>query len=344
MAVYVAEPLNMSDLETLFTDNWDTRTNGEIPVPLFAQSDQTRFETIADSVVSAVNIQAEELSEEYVGYPLQHVSRRLPVLLDIWTRRESAGATGGGIGRQYLHDVKQEIRRICFANKFSLTNWHVIRYKSFKEIFEDSAGIRHHGQIRIELEQSTEDAPVSEIVTDDFNRSDAAIGANWTDVAGTWEVVSNKAALQSATANAHTRYTGSTLKSSVRLQVDLVTAASMDAGLVFRWADSSNYWRAVLVDEAGTKYVRVIARVGGVDSKRFEYLAGSTAFTWTDGDQVELVVNMQQALLEVSVNGALVFSREDTFEQAETDHGMYSGSDQNTRFENFRVDEAGGHQ
>ena len=337
---YVQEPIDLSDLETLFTDNWDIKVGGEIPQPTFAQSDQPRFDP-SDSAVSYVNIMVEELVEEQLGFPYQHVTRRLPVVLDIWTRRESVAA--GGTGRQLLHDTKQEIRRIIYANMHSLSNWQLMRYKGFREVYEDSGAIRFHGQVRLVLEQDGIAAPTELIDDDEFTRSDGAIGAEWTAGAGTWEVVSNQAALQSATANAHTRFTGSTLKASVRLEVLVVTAASMEAGLLFRWTDTSNYWTARLVESGGVRYLRLVRTTAGTPVTLAEVRASSSAdVNWADGDTVEISVDLYGSLIEVQFNGATVVSRVDTGFQTLAAHGIFSNSDQVSRFDSWRVYESGG--
>jgi hypothetical protein len=343
MAAYVAESVDITDLVSLFTDNWDVKTNSEIPVPLFTESDQSRGDPseIGATVFAFVNVMISELTEEQVGYAYQYVRRRLPVTLDIWTRRETAA--NGGTGRQHMHDVKQELRRIIYANKHSLTDWEIIRYIGFEEVFEDSVGVRFHGRIRLMLEDDGVRIEAEEVVEDTFDRANAAtLGANWTAAVGTWGIISNLADLQSATANAHARYTGTALKANVRLEVQVITSAGMDAGMIFRWQDSSNYWAVRLVESGGVRFVRLFENVATVFTQVMEYRASSDAFDWTAGNTVQLTVNLQGALITIEVDGAEIFRREDTFLQAETDHGLYSNSDQLTRWNNFRVLEAGG--
>ncbi len=337
---YVAEPVDIDDFETLLSDNWDTRSGGEIPLPTFAQTDISRFDP-STVTPAKVNIMQEVLIEDQVGYPAQHTKRRLPIVLDFWTYRVTASA--GATGRQFMYDVKQELRRIIFANKHSLINWEFIRYKGFKEVHEDSNALRFHGQITLELEDDGVPVPTEEIVSDDFNSANgASLGGNWTAVAGTWGIDTNQADLQSATANAHARYTGSTLKSNLRLEVQIITATDMDAGLVFRWQDSSNYWVARLVEASSVQYVRLFQVVATTFTLMEEFRTSSTSLDWTAGDQVELSVDLQNTLMTISVKGCAILRREDSYLESETDHGLYSNSDQNSRFDNFVIFEAGG--
>ncbi len=337
---YVAEPVDIDDLQTLLTDNWDTRTGGEIPLPTFAQTDISRFDPSV-ATPAKVNIMQGEVVEEQVGYAAQHTKQRLPITLDFWTYRVTASA--GATGRQFMHDVKQELRRIVFANKHSLTNWEFIRYKGFKEVYEDSTALRFHGQITIELEKDGVPVPTEVIATDDFNRANgASLGGNWTAVAGTWGIDTNQADLQTATANAHVRYTGTGLKASVRLEVQIITSVAMDAGLLFRWQDSSNYWVARLEEVGGVQFVRVYQVVATVFTLMEEFRTSLTALDWTAGDTVELSVDLKRTLMIISVKGCAILLREDSYLEAEADHGLYSNSDQLSLFDDFAVYESGG--
>ena len=337
---YTKEPVDIDDLETLFTNNWDSRTNSEIPVPTFITSDQTRHDP-SDSNEGVVNIKIGELVEDQVGYAAQHTKRKLPVTLDIWTYRPTASV--GATGRQHMYNVKQELRRIIYANKHSLTNWEFIRYKGFTEVYEDSAALRFHGRMELILEEDGVPVPTEEIVSDEFTRANASsLGGNWTAVAGTWGIDTNQADLQSATANAHARYTGTTLKANLKLQVQLITATSMDAGLIFRWQDSSNYWVARVMDDSGVRYIRLFQNVAATLTRMMEFRASGTSLNWTDGDTVELSVDLKNDLIEIAVKGCSILLREDTYLASETDHGIYSDSDQNTRFDDFFVFESGG--
>lgn len=343
MAVYVVAEVTVDEIETLLSDNWDEKTNTEVPKPLFATSDVVRFDPSNRLVFPAhVNIMQEELTEEQVGHPYQHVRKRLPIVIDIMTLREVA--TNGATGRQYLYDVKDEIRRILYANMHSLVpSWEMIRYVGFKDIYEESIG-QFHGQVRFVLEADGVSIPGELVDSDDFNRSAGAIGSDWNSVVGTWEVATGgiRAVLASATANAHVRWVGKTLKASHTLRVQVITSANMDAGILFRWQDSSNYWVARLEEESSVRYLRTYTNTGGSLVRVMETRMSSTSLNWSSGDQVELGVAFVNSWMEISVNGCAVQRRLDSYLQNETDHGLYSNSDQNTQFDDWLIFEAGG--
>ncbi len=344
MAVYVAEAVDIDDLETLFTSNWDSRTGGEIPVPTFATSDIARFEPAIDLTdgQAYVNIHMEDVVEEQSGYAYEYVKQRAPVVLTVWTRRPIAVA--GGTGRQYLHDVKQELRRILYANKHSLANWQLIRYQGFNEDYDESGVERFKGTMRATLENDGVALPSERVDFDDFDRANAAVlGSDWTADVGTWGIAGNLANLQSATANAIARFTGATTKANHRLVVDVVTASGMEAGLMFRRSANDTFWRFILVESGGVHFIRLIERSSGVDTVVGEQIAtGTSGFAWTDGDTRELAVELYNSGIWCAVNGCAVFIRGDTFQQSSTGHGLFSDADQSVRFNNFEIGETGG--
>ncbi len=338
---YIAEAIDLVDLASLFTTNWDQKSGTEIPVPEFAQSDRARFDPSTNTTFPGrVNIKLGDLVETQVGQAYEHTLRRLPVTLDLWSMRRTASA--GGTGRQYLYDMKQEIRRILYANKHSLTNWQIIRFERWHEVYADSAQGRFHIEMSFSLEDDGVALPSELIDEDVFTRADADLGAEWTDVAGDWEVVSNKAALQDATANAHSRFVGTTpLPASLRLQVTVTTATDMEAGILFRWQDSTNYWTARLVEESSVQYVRLIVTVAGSETL-IGQIRGADCPGWTAGGDVELAVDTNGDLIQVQVDGLETIRVRDATLQNETDHGLFSDNDQNTRFDCFRVHQSGG--
>lgn len=345
---YVTEAQDIDDISTLFSSNWDQRLNTEIPTPDFTVSDRPVLDPIL-TTPGRVNFRLGTITETQAGYPYQQVNQRAEIIVDIWTRRDLA--TNGGTGRQFMHDVKQEVRRITYANKHSLINWQVMRYMDFQEQYEDSVGStvgRFHGIVRLRLDNdSVTVVNGAELVAEDlFNRANGAIGADWTAVAGTWEIVNlTQAALQSATANAHVRFTrsGVNFKANHRIQVNVVTSAAMEAGLIFRWQDSTNYWKAVLLDVGGTRQVDLVKVIGGSDTRRIR-VTGVTNGTpiWTNGNTVELAVNLCRDIIELEFNGAVIGRLTDQEFLTETDHGLFSNSDQLTRFDNFALFESGG--
>ncbi len=346
MAVYSAVAIDIDDLQTLFEGNWDTKS-AAVPVPKFLTTDEVRVDpSIAwesTPVVGAVNIMMEDITEDQMGYAYEFVNQRATVTLDIWTRRDTASA--GGTGRQYMHDVKQELRRIIFVNKHSLNNWQIMKYQSFREIYEDSVGEttgtgRFHGQIRIQLENDAIRIPTELVSEDDFDRANAAIGSDWTNITGTWNVDTNKAALASATASARTTYTpsGITFKKNQRVQVDITVANAADVGIVFRYTDASNYWYANLIETGGIKFLRLHSVVASSDVQEAEIREPG----WADDDIVELAIDLCNDGIAVQYNGLATIQIVSTKLNTAAVYGMWSNNDQNSRFDNYAIFETSG--
>lgn len=341
MATYQAESVDIDDLKTLFENNWDIKSGGEIPQPEFVVSDRARFDPslqwASTPRFAFVNLSLGPVTEEQDGYAYAHVKQRAIATIDFWTKRTSTVA--GGTNRQYLHDIKQELRRIIYANKHSLANWQIMEYQDFEEIYRDSNTIGGHGTIRLQLRNAGVVAPGELVDEDLFTRSDAAIGGEWTQDNGTWEVVSNKAALQSATANAICRFTPVTFKKNHRVQVDIITAAAMDSGLVFRHSGSTSYWLIRLITTGGVNYLRLIDQSSG-ETQVAEVRAPGGG--WTDGDAIEIAVDLYNDCFSVSFNGLAMIQLESSSHGSSITYGLYSNSDQNTRFDNFHIFESGG--
>lgn len=347
MTVYVAEPVHLPELEALFCSNWCARNNCEIPKPLFATSDIVRFDPSEQwgcpAFRGGVNIQLSSLEEAQVGYAAEAVHQTMDVTLDIWTLRE--GTVCGGTGRQYMHDIKQELRRIAFTNKHSLVNWQRIIYKSFTENYEDSVAQRFHGTIELTLCNDGFNTPTEELDNDLFNRANGVIGAEWVNVAGTWCVLSNKARLSTCTSLGITRFVGPCCCSwpnNVRVTVDITTVACMDAGLVFRWQNLCNYWRATLEEACCVRFVRLTHRCCGVDTQYGEVRAVLTAPTWVVGDRKMLEVELYNSAIFVNVDGQTSILVCSTILQTETDFGLFSNNCTAVRFDCWRLNVAAG--
>jgi hypothetical protein len=112
--------------------------------------------------------------------------------------------------------------------------------------------------------------------TDDFNRADGAIGANWTandvDAQATVTIQGNRARMNATVGSSARRFnviaTGSTVASpNAELECDYDFGAGANAsnevGLIARWQDSNNYYYVVLTANGNLQLRRVLA---GVDT------------------------------------------------------------------------------
>ncbi len=340
MAVYLAENIDINDLQTLLEDNWDIKTGGEIPQPEILVSRGARFDASLTWASTPrpgfVNISLGPITEKQAGYAYDCADQEAIATLDIRVRRE--GAITGGSGRQYLHDVKQELRRIIYSNKHSLANWQIMEYIDFTEEYERSNDIGGSGKITVKLRNQAIAAGAELVDEDLFNRADAAIGGEWTQDSGTWEVVSNQAALQSATADAIARFTAQTFKANQRVTVDIVTVDSMEAGLIFRFVSAGNYWLIRVIETGGVKFIRLVQVVATVETQIMEMREPG----WADDDIIQVEAALQNTGIAIVYNGLCIFMLESTVHQAGLSYGLYSNSDQLTRFDNFGIFESGG--
>lgn len=351
MAAYVAEAIHINDLETLFTCFWDAKSCCEIPEPLFATSDINFFDPSEQWGPTAyrafVNITMGDMEELQCGYAAEAVKQTLPITFDIWTLREGCveGCVSGGTGRQYMHDVKQEMRRIAFVHKHSLTNWQRIIYNGFKEVYCDSIARRFHGQMTWTLCNAGVNTDTEEFDNDLFNRSNGAIGSEWCCITGTWCVISNEARLSTCTVDAISNFIGAgcTWPTSVRVNVDITTVACIDAGIVFRYQNACNYWKATLEEATCIRRVRLSNIASGTEiliGCVREYCCGSPG--WTAGQVRMLEVELYRCSILISVNGLTAIHANSIVGQTQRVYGLYSNSCTSVRFDCFRLNASGG--
>lgn len=147
MAVYSKEPIPVEVIQTMLTDQWDTKSGDEIPEPtLVVPNDGTpagavRVDTSEhDCIIIALGIPGE--SETYRD-AWAYIDRSNLVELRIVTSHS----------RQRLYDLKQETRRVIHAQVHSLTNYQVIRYKDFNEMVNEQQNM-WEGRITLTLENN----------------------------------------------------------------------------------------------------------------------------------------------------------------------------------------------
>lgn len=146
---------------------------------------------------------------------------------------------------------------------------------------------------------------------DNFNRADGAVGSTSTgskawlstgNVLATWTVASNQ--LARATAAGSDSLTVDTGLANGTLQATMQGTYHKQAGLIFRHADGSNYWR--LDWTAGTDAPVLTKLVAGVPT----IVATGSAGTWTAGDVISIVLN--EGSITVKKNGTNIVTATDT--------------------------------
>jgi len=157
-------------------------------------------------------------------------------------------------------------------------------------------------------------------IADDFNRADANSGMGETSTGaktwfqvGTWGIGGNEAYLVSnGNPSAATIDLGSP---DGFVQFTLGADARNLQGVVFRYADLSNYWRAVYV--AGVASWRIDKRVGGVWTQHNAFGFGA----YTDGTVIRIEFDGDQ--IRAYVNGVLSTTVTDANLAANTRVGLY---------------------
>ena len=117
-------------------------------------------------------------------------------------------------------------------------------------------------------------------VLDDFNRSDGALGANWTDIVGAMAVVSNQAVVGAGDEFESAAYTGVTLPANQYCEVTVKQVADNSAYLAVTARMSTDGQEMYLMQTDGSADVgdaSVYKVVDGVGSKLFDHGATFSA-------------------------------------------------------------------
>ena len=90
------------------------------------------------------------ITEEPVGNRWEFVNRVYNVELELSTQ----------VSRQRLYNMVQEIRRICYARRHSMTNFQRVQFEGFNELTQEQANI-WAGTVSIQLVNNAVQASTS---------------------------------------------------------------------------------------------------------------------------------------------------------------------------------------
>lgn len=123
-----------------------------------------------------------------------------------------------------------------------------------------------------------------------FNRADSTtLGANWTEVAGDWEIASN--ALKAPGADAIAIWTGTVDPANFVLSFEIGTAfvANNVYRILVDYVDDDNYVCGEFIyNTANLLTFRIIDRVAGVETIEREWLAETSTISLAAGDRIRL--------------------------------------------------------
>jgi hypothetical protein len=160
---------------------------------------------------------------------------------------------------------------------------------------------------------------------DDFNRADGSPGVNWTQVSGTWSIVSNQLSSGSAGGTIVIRATGAMATSDNSAQVTIATTGAVSHGVFCR--GNVGFTQGYLWRNDGTSW-NLFSNVGGSFTS-----IGSFAGAAVAGDVAK--VQAVGSTIKGLVNGVVRVSVTDTAVATGTSVGVRAESSNLLRFDDF---------
>ena len=143
-------PIPVSEVKSEISTQWNTSNVAEpsfIEVNVSAQS--LRYDlNVKDAVLFRAGTPS--VAEVPVGNRWEYVNRVYNVELELSTQES----------RQRLYNMLQEVRRICYARRHSMTNFQRLQFEGFNELTQEQANI-WVGTISIQLVNNAVQASTS---------------------------------------------------------------------------------------------------------------------------------------------------------------------------------------
>jgi hypothetical protein len=143
-------PIPVSLLKTEVSNQWDT---DNVAAPTFIEvnvnAQSLRYDlNVKDALLFRAGTPS--ITEEPIGNRWEFVNRVYNVELELSTQ----------VSRQRLYNMAQEVRRICYARRHSMTDFQRIQFEGFNELTQEQANI-WVGTISIQLVNSAVQASIS---------------------------------------------------------------------------------------------------------------------------------------------------------------------------------------
>jgi hypothetical protein len=180
------------------------------------------------------------------------------------------------------------------------------------------------------------------VVSDSFNRPDNATlgnadtGQAWTENVGTWDIVGGK--LQGTGATGRATVDAGTPHVDIFADITSVSAASREAGIVFRYVDENNYWWALVDDQTSTSICQKVVAGVPTDMGAFGTFtvpcrmrvrcAGPDIFVYVNESLVKTILGDSTHIAATkhgvahNTSGTKVF---DSFQVTEIDDPLFTG-------------------
>ena len=143
-------PVPVSLLKTEVSGQWNA---SNVAAPTFIEVNVSAQSLRYDLIVKdALLFRAgtPSITEEPVGNRWEFVNRVYNVELELSTQ----------VSRQRLYNMVQEIRRICYARRHSMTNFQRVQFEGFNELTQEQANI-WAGTVSIQLVNNAVQASTS---------------------------------------------------------------------------------------------------------------------------------------------------------------------------------------
>ena len=168
-------------------------------------------------------------------------------------------------------------------------------------------------------------------VTDTFNRADSASSLGtasdgvhtWTARTGTWGISSNQA--YSPSIGSGPGYTGSvatinagTGNGWLRIALPTMRTTADDAGVVFRYTDTSNFWIAQY------SFTSVQVKIVKIEAGSLSLVASASFAAATAADGERLMVELNGTSIKLYIEDQLLISTTSSFNLTASDHGLFT--------------------
>ena len=143
-------PVPVALLKTEISGQWNA-SNVEAPtfIEVNVSAQSLRYDlNVKDALLFRAGTPS--ITEEPVGNRWEFVNRVYNVELELSTQ----------VSRQRLYNMVQEIRRICYARRHSMTNFQRVQFEGFNELTQEQANI-WAGTVSIQLVNNAVQASTS---------------------------------------------------------------------------------------------------------------------------------------------------------------------------------------
>lgn len=177
----------------------------------------------------------------------------------------------------------------------------------------------------------------TQLIVDDFTRSDsttnlgsASPGGAWTQDNGTWGISSNQAYISSGSGASIATIDASESDVDIRVKVS-ASAGGGNAGLVFRYSDANNYWRAFWDGSSGNIFLQKVVSGSGTTFVNTGVTGGFAA-----GDQIRVLASGSS--IKLYHEGDRYGTVTDSHNSTATKHGLWinQATPTNWRLDDFR--------